>query len=175
MEERLLDGNLFLEEHKNNTEYLFGVPMKNKLLAISKYRQPGENKPYYYTFPHRNPTEYIVGRTREFDSSTHKKLFVDDKIKERAYTLNTMTALPIKAAAAQYIKSNNGVLAQQKQIQSSGATPSDRFKERLAQYNAFIELSKDNPANGNYPIPSDFSMGRYTVGITPEYKSYGDK
>lgn len=175
MEERLLDGNLFLEEHKNNTEYLFGVPMKNKLLAISKYRQPGENEPYYYTFPHRNPTEDIVGRTREFDSDIHKKLFVEDKIKEREYSLNTMTALPIKEAAKQYIKSNNGVLSQQKQLQASGVTPSDRFNERLAQYNAFVELSKDNPRSGNYPIPSDFSMGRYTVGITPEYKSYGDK
>ena len=107
--------------------------MTEKLLSISKYRQPGENKPYYYTFPHRNPTEYIVGRTREFDSATHKKLFIDDKIKEREYSLNTMTALPITDAANKYIKSNNGVLAQQKQIQSSGGTPSDRFNERLAQ------------------------------------------
>lgn len=175
MEERLLDGNLFLEEHKNNTEYLFGVPMKNKLLAISKYRQPGENDTYYYTFPHRNPTEITAGRSSEYDASTHKKLFGKDATKEREYSLSTLTHKSIKEAAKQYIDTNKGVLKQKERLETLGSTPSDRFIERLNQFNAFTELVKDNPRSGNYSIPFDFSMGRYTVGITPEYKSYGDK
>ena len=175
MEERILDGNLFLEEHKNNTEYLFGVPMKNKLLAISKYRQPGENEPYYYTFPHRNPTEITAGRSSEYDASTHKKLFGKDAIKEREYSLSTLVPKSIKEIARQYIDVNKGIIKQKERLEILGSTPSDRFIERLNQFNAFTELAKDNPNNGNYPIASDFSMGRYTIGITPEYKSYGDK
>lgn len=172
-----LEDNLFYKEHKSNTGYLLGVPQDSDILKISSYRQPGENRDYYYAFAHRNPTEETRGKTSEFSIDTWKDLLKESPYSAKKYAYDNEASVPIKEAVQESLKQINyrvNMLENLKSKYNSRRT-NRNLDEAKAKLDNYIALSQDTIPNGNYVVPTDFSMGQYTLGVTDDYKSYGDK
>lgn len=157
--EQSMKNNDFVNEHNTFVNYLFGIPISNNMLKISNYRQPNETDKYYYTFSNHNPTEGMfmkIGTDEPYNLSPSTKDFLK-------YT----TTVPWKDI------------------------------KNLEHYERLVELYRDNPDKSLYenakntlkiirnftsgtPLPGNYlnihrSLGEYTIGVTPEYISYGDK
>lgn len=157
--EQSMKNNDFVNEHNTFTNYLFGRPINNNILKISKYRQPNETDKYYYAFSKHNPTEGIF-----------MKISTDEP-----YNLNPSTKDFLKWTTTVPWKDIKDVSSYVQEMEYYKDNPDkslyENAKNRLRTLKNF---TSDNPLPGNY-LNLHRSLGTYTIGITPEYKSYGDK
>lgn len=187
--QREKDQSRFVKEHVQNTEYLMGVPIPDSNLKISSYK-PSEcsnKQDYYYAFTDRDPSNEFMLETQQQNQERNRNLRqqVSSLPGKRRSLMDPMTFLdnniqkhpttdPSPLTEQHKIDSQKRINELTKRLNKKSL--SNKMKQRIAdnivREQGIIDVY-DNK-EGNHVIPYDYSMGQYTVGITPDYRSYYD-